>query len=235
MGGQEDVSPFLQAQAGVDVGGFDLSQVGVQDFGHRAAGHVGAFLGQTAFGEVPPRVFAVGQVHIGDDVHDAAVGLLRQAFVLAAVAGFHMENGNVQALGPDHAQAAVGVAQDQDGVGFDFHHQLVALGDDVAHRFAEVLAYSVQVHVRVFQLQVFEEDAVEVVVVVLAGVGEQAVEVLPAFVDDRRQPDDLRAGADDNQKLQLPVVLERHITVVHFVFIQTICLNAYTRPKYDPA
>ena len=208
VGGEEDVSPLLQAQAGVDVGGFDLGQVGVQDFGHRAAGHVGAFLGQAAFGEVPPGVFAVGQVHIADDVHDAAVGLLGQAFVLAAVAGFHMEDGNVQALGADDAQAGVGVAQDQDGVGLDFHHQLVALGDDVAHRFAKVLAYGVQVNVRVFQLEVLEEDAVEVVVVVLAGVREQAVEVLPAFVDDRGQPDDLRPGADDDEKLQLPVIFE---------------------------
>ena len=208
VGGEQDVSPLLQAQAGVDVGGLDLLQVGVQDFGHRAAGHVGAFLGQAAFGEVAARVLAVGQVHVGDDVHDAAVGLLGQAFVLAAVAGFHVEDGDVQALGADDAQAGVGVAQDQYGIGLNLHHQFVTLCDDVAHRFAQVGAHGVQVNVRVGEFQVLEEHAVEVVVVVLAGVREQAVEVLPAPVDDRRQPDDFRPRADDDQEFDLAVILE---------------------------
>ena len=37
-------------------------------------------------------MFGVGHVHVADDVHDAAVGLFGQAFVLAAVARFHVEN-----------------------------------------------------------------------------------------------------------------------------------------------
>jgi len=40
-------------------------------------------------------VFGVGHVHIADDVHDAAVGLFGQAFVLAAVASFHVEDWDV--------------------------------------------------------------------------------------------------------------------------------------------
>ena len=70
----------------------------MQNFGHGAAGHVRAFLGQTAIGQVAASMFGIGHVHIANDVHDAAVGLFGQAFVLAAVAGFHMENRNVQAL-----------------------------------------------------------------------------------------------------------------------------------------
>jgi len=31
-------------------------------------------------------MFGIGHVHVADDVHDAAVGLFGQAFVLAAVA-----------------------------------------------------------------------------------------------------------------------------------------------------
>lgn len=34
VGAQEDVSAFLQAEALVDVGGLDLVEVGVEDFGH---------------------------------------------------------------------------------------------------------------------------------------------------------------------------------------------------------
>ena len=73
----------------MNIARFDLSEVLVQNFGHRAAGHIRAFLGQAAVSEVAAGVFGVGHVHIADDVHDAAVGLFGQAFVLAAVAGFH--------------------------------------------------------------------------------------------------------------------------------------------------
>lgn len=46
-------------------------------------------------------MLGVGQVHVGDDVDDAAVGLLGQALVLAAVARLHVEDGDVQAFGRD--------------------------------------------------------------------------------------------------------------------------------------
>ena len=208
VGAQQDVLALLQAQAGVDVAGLDLGEVVVQHLRHRRAGDVGALLRQAAVGQVAAGVLGVGHIHIGDDVHDAAVGLLRQALVLAAVAGLHVEDGDVQPLGADDAEAGVGVAQHQHGIGLHLHHQLVALGDDVAHRLAQVLAHGLHIHVRVGELQVLEEHAVEVVVIVLPGVRQQAVEILAALVDDRRQADDLRARADDDQKLQLPVILE---------------------------
>ncbi len=47
---------------------------------------------------------------------------------------------------------------------------------------------------------------------------QQAVEILAAFVDDRRQADDLRAGADDDEKLELSVVLELCHIIVLFCF-----------------
>ena len=60
-------------------------------FGHGAAGDVGALLGEAGVGQVAAGVLAVGHVDVGDDVHDAAVGLLGQALVLAAVARLHVE------------------------------------------------------------------------------------------------------------------------------------------------
>ena len=129
-------------------------------------------------------MFGIGHVYVGDDVDDPSVGLLGEAFVFAAVAGLHVEDGDVEALGADDAQAAVRIAQDQHGIRLNLNHELVALGDDVAHGLSQVGAHSVHVYVGVCELEVFEEDAVEVVVVVLAGVCQEAVEVLPAFVDD---------------------------------------------------
>ena len=109
----------------------------------------------------------LASVHVGDDVHNAAVGLLGQALVLAPVAGLHVEDGDVQALGPDDAEAAVGVAQHQHGIGLGGDHQLVALGNDVAHGLAQVTAHGLHVDVRIGQLEVLEEHPIEVVVVVL--------------------------------------------------------------------
>ena len=198
----------LQAELGEDIGCLDLSQVGAQDLGHGRARDVGALRGAAGVPEVAAGVLGVGQVDVGDHVDDAAVGLLGQALVLAAVAGLHVEDGDVQALGRDGRQAAVGVAQDQQRVGLDLDHEPVARGDDVAHGLAEVRAHGVQVDVGVGELQVAEEDTVERVVVVLPGVRQQAVEVSAALLDDLGQADDLGAGAHDDQELQAAVVRE---------------------------
>ena len=172
----------------------------MQHLGHGATCDIGALLGQATVGEVAAGMFAVSHVHVGDDVDDAAVGLLGQAFVLAAVAGFHVEDGDMEALGADDAEATVRVAQDKHCVRLDFHHELVALGDDIAHGFAQVVADGIHIDLGVGKLQVFEEDAVEVVVVVLASMGQDAVKVLTAFVDDGSKTDNLRPCAYDNQQ-----------------------------------
>ena len=214
VGGQQHVLLRLQAELGEDVGGLDLAQVGAQDLGHGRARDVGALRGAAGVLEVAAGVLGVGQVDVGDHVDDAAVGLLGQALVLAAVAGLHVEDGDVQTLGRDGGQAAVGVAQDEQRVGLDLDHQLVARGDDVAHGLAQVGAHGVQVDVGVGELQVAEEDAVQGVVVVLPGVRQQAVEVAAALLDDLGQADDLGACAHDDQQLQTAVVRKINFRII---------------------
>ena len=201
VGGEQDVLALFQPQTGVDVAGLDFGQVVVEHFGHGAAGDVGALLGQAVLRQVTTGVLRVAQVHVGDNIHDAAVGLLRKALVLAAVAGFHVEDGNVQPLSADDAEAGIGVPQHQDGIGLQFHHQVVAFGDDVPHGLAQGIPNRVQVDVRVGQFQVVEEHTVEVIVVVLAGVSQQGIEILPALGDHRGQADNLRPGTHDDQQL----------------------------------
>lgn len=201
VGGKQNVLALFQSQAGVDVAGLDFLQVLVEHFGHRAACDIGAFLGQTVLRQVAAGVLRVAQVHVRDNVHDAAIGLLGQALVLAAVAGLHMENWDVQPLSTDDAKAGVGVPQHQDGVGLQLRHQVVAFGDDVPHGLAQGVPHRVQVDVRVSQLQVVEKHTVEVVVVILAGMGQESVKILPALGDDCGQADNLRPGAHDDQKL----------------------------------
>ena len=216
VGGQQHVALGLQAELGEDVRRLDLLEVGAQDLRHGRSGDVGALRGAAGVLEVAAGVLGVGKVDVGDHVDDAAVGLLGQALVLAAVARLHVEDGDVQALGRDGGQAAVGVAQDQQRVGLDLDHQLVRGRDDVAHGLAQVGAHGVQVDVRVVQRQVAEEDAVERVVVVLPGVRQQAVEVAAALLDDLGKANDLGARAHDDQELQAAVVFKTNIGIHRF-------------------
>ena len=208
VGGEKDVLAFFKTQTLVNIAGLNLCEVIMQHLCHRAAGHVGPLFGQPAVGQIAAGMLAVGHVHVGDDVHDAAVGFLRQAFVLAAVAGLHVEDRNMEPLGADDAEAGVGIAQHQHGIRLHLNHQLVALGDDVTHSLAKVLAHGLHIHVRVCELEVLEEHSVEVVVVVLGGMRQKAVEVLAAFVDHGCEADDLRAGADDNEEFEFAVIFE---------------------------
>lgn len=211
---EQHVALGLQAELGEDVRRLDLLQVGAKDLRHGRSGDVGALGGAAGVLEVAAGVLGVGQVDVGDHVDDAAVGLLGQALVLAAVARLHVEDGDMQALGRDGGQAAVGVAQDQQRVGLDLGHQFVARGDDVAHGLAQVGAHGVQVDVRVGKLQIAEEDAVERVVVVLPGVSQQAVEVAAALLDDLGQADDLGAGTHDDQELKTAVVRKNNFRII---------------------
>ena len=226
VGGKQNVLALFQSQAGVDVAGLDFVQVLVEHFGHGAAGDVGALLGQAVLRQVAAGVLRVAQVHVGDNVHDTAVGLLGQALVLAAVASLHVKNRDVQSLSPDDAQTGVGVPQHQHSVRLQVHHQIVAFGDDVAHGLAQGVPHRVQIDVRVCQAQVLEEHPIEVIVVVLAGVGQDGIEILPALGDHRRQADDLRPGAHDDEQFQFAVVLK--VNIIHLRI--TILFNSFCLP-----
>ena len=192
----------------------DLVEVFVQHLRHGAAGHIRALLGQAAVRQIAPRVFGIAQVHVRDDVHDAAVGLLRQALVLAAVARLHVENRDVQSLRADDGQAAVGIAQHQHGIRLDGDHQIIGFGDNIAHGLTQRIAYRIQIDLRICQLQIMEEHAVEIVVVVLTSVRQNRIEILPAFCDNCRQSNDLRACTDDDQQLQFAIIFKGYITII---------------------
>ena len=186
VGREQDVPALLQAEPLMHIRGLYLRYVPPQYLCHRGTGDVGALSGQATLGQVSPRVLAVGQVHVRNDVHNPAIGLFGKALVLAPVARLHVENGDVQPLCTDDAQAGVGVPEDQHGVGLSGRHELVAGVDDVAAGGPQIVPDGVHVDIGILYLQVAEEDAVEVVVVVLSGVGQQRVEVPAGLVDDGR-------------------------------------------------
>ena len=124
----------------------------------------------------------------------------------------------MQTLCTNDAQTAVGIAQHQNGVRLDSDHQFVALSDNIAHGLAQIGTHGVHVHFGVGQLQVVEEHTVQVIVVVLAGVGQNHVKIFAGLIDDSSQTNDLRASANDDQQFQLAVILKGYVTIISHCF-----------------
>ena len=79
--------------------------------------------------------------------------------------------------------------------------ELIRAVDDVAACCTKIITYSIHVYLRLSQLQVFEEDTVEVVVVILTSVGENDIKILTAFVDNGSETDYLGTCADNDNEL----------------------------------
>jgi len=202
VGGEQEVAPRLQAERLQRVGREDALLVARQHLGHGRAGDVDVLLAEPFGEQVAPRVLGVRQVDVGDGVDDAAVGLLGEVLVEAAVPRLHVEDGDLQPFGRYRREGGVGVAQDEQRVGtFGLHH-LERLGDDVADGLPQVLADGVEVVVRLAEAQVLEKDLVQRVVPVLPRVDEDVVEVEVHLFEDLAQADDLRARTHDRHDFQ---------------------------------
>ena len=108
---------------------------------------------------------------------------------------------DAHALGHERGEAGVGVAQDEDGVGFLGSEELLAPGEDLPDLIGETLAAHAHEHVRLAQRELAEEHAAEPVVEVLAGVDEEVVARLVEDLDDPREADDLGPRAQKGDDL----------------------------------
>ena len=212
VGREQNVLAFFQTEPGVNVAGLDLGQILMQHLRHGAAHHKRALLRDACGVQIPPCVLGVAKVHVGGHIHNAAVRLLRQALVKAAVPGLHVEDRNVQPFGGDDGQAGVGIPQHQHGVRLDLLHESVAFGDNRADRLAEVCTGGVQVIVRRAKPQIFKEHLIQLVVVILPGVDENLLKIAVAALDGSRKTDDLWPRAEDRHQLEFFHVRPPHRT-----------------------
>ena len=222
VGRQENILILFQAQALQHITLADLVQIHVQHLRHGRAGHVGPLLGQARVCQILPGELTVAQVHVGDHVHDPAVGLFRQALVLAAVASLHVEKGDMQPLGTDGGEAGVGIPQHQVALRLQFGQKLIAAAQNVAAGHPQVLPHYRHQNVRaelaegIFQLEILPEHGAQVPVPVLVVVDHAAVKIFPAALDDGGQPDDLRPGAAADHDFGAAVVFPFEV-VFHII------------------
>ena len=112
---------------------------------------------------------AVGEVDIGNVVNNLAVGLLGHPLVEATVTSLHVEYGDVPFFGRDGAQAAVGIAQHQHGIGIDGLEQWVNLNEYLANGGRGAIAGGIEVVVGWAYAHIIVKNLVQLVVVVLPG------------------------------------------------------------------
>ena len=208
VGGKQNITALCKPQPGVDIAAFDLREVFGKHLRHGGPGNENTLRRQAAPDQPVPRPLGIRHVYIRNHVHDPAVCFFRQAFILAAVARFHMEDGNMQPLRADHGKTGIGIAQHQNGVRLQLRHQCVAAGDDIAHAFAQIAACGVQRHVRRCEAQIAEKHAVQVIIIVLPRVAKQRIKARSAFFDHGGKPYDLGPRAHNDQQLQLSVILK---------------------------
>ncbi len=196
-----EVFLLLQFECFKNPGSFDLLCLRGQDLLHRRAG-LDDRLGADALGEqVAAGMLGVDEVDVAHVVDDAPVHFLWHALVERAVAGFHVEDGNLASLGGDRREAAVGVAEDQHHVGLVRRQGLVAAGDDVGDRLRSALGSGFEETVGLPQAEAVEEDLVQLVVVVLAGVHQHVLEGAVELGNDAGELDDLGPRAHDRHDL----------------------------------
>ena len=146
-------------------------------------------------------MLGVSEVNVRDDIDDSSVGFLGQAFVLAAVSRFHMEDGNVQTLRTDNRQAGVCISKNKDSIGLRLNHQLVAGGDNISHSLAEIFPDGVQINLGLVKIEIAEEYSVEIIIVVLTCVRKNGIKVFAAFFDDFRKSYNFRTRSDNYKQL----------------------------------
>lgn len=117
----------------------------------------------------------------------------------------------MESFGSYNTQATVGVTEDKDGVRPRGDEEFITAVDYVSACGSEVVTDGVHIDLGSIQLEVLEEYPVEVVVVVLAGVGKNHVEVPAAFVYHGRQADDLGPCAHYYDELESSVFLEPYV------------------------
>ena len=203
VGGKQDVAAPGQPQTRMDIACLDFFKACPQNLRHGTADDERALLRHSALHQVPARMLRIAEIDVADDIHDAAVRLLGQAFVLAAVPRLHVKNRNMQTLRADHGKAGIGVAQNEHRVRPEPRHQFIRSVDNVPDRRAEIVARGVQIIVRRAETEIVKKHLIERVVIVLPGVHKNLFKIPVTAFDRGGQPDDLRPCADDRHELQL--------------------------------
>jgi hypothetical protein len=151
--------------------------------------------------EVFPAALRIRHQHRAAVVDDPAIDFLGHAVVVAAIAGFHVQDGDAETTGHDSRQAAVRIPEDQQSVWPMVQERGLHPGENLAGLGAEARRANAERHVRRAHGKLPVEHPAQPVVEVLTGVHEHVVHMLVEQLDDPAETDDLRTGSEDGHDL----------------------------------
>ena len=122
-----------------------------------------------------------------------------------------MEDGDVEALCSNNREATVGVTKDENCIGLGLVEEFVGAVNDITTSSTEVIAYSIHIDFGILELEVVEEYAIEVVVVVLTCVSKDYIKILAALVDDCCKTDNLRTCTYNDTELEFTILLPLYV------------------------
>ena len=111
--GEQEILLRREPEACEHVARRNLFLVRLEHFPHRRACNEHRLTVDALRQEIPPRVFRVWQVDVGDVVDNRAVHHFRNVPVPATVACLHMKNGNLKPLCRNRGQRGVRVTEDE--------------------------------------------------------------------------------------------------------------------------
>jgi hypothetical protein len=120
--------------------------------------------------QVAARVLGIDKVEIGDVVNETSIRLFGYVLIEAPVSRFHMINGYAHSLGDDGRNSAVGVSENQKRVWLLDQEYLLRLSQRVTENRTQTDRVNMHEVIGLSQTELVEEDFVEGVVPVLAGV-----------------------------------------------------------------
>ena len=172
---------------------------------HRAPGLDDPVRRDTLPQKVLPCNGTVGKIDISNMVHNSPVYLLGHPLIKAAVPRLHVKNRNLPAFCRYRGETAVGVAKDQQCVWSVLCKNRIHPGNDLSDGLCRSGPRCLQKDVWRPQLQVFEEDLVKFIIIVLPGVNKDMLHrrlcIQPR--DHAGKTDDLRPGANHGHYLKL--------------------------------
>ena len=138
MSGKKNILSLFKSEAGMDIACLNFGEIVMKHLCHRGTCYICSLFRQSAIGKIAACVLGVCHINIRNDVNNPAVCLLRQALILAAVSGFHMEDRNVQSLCPDNGETAVRITENKHCIRLDFRHERIGFCDNIAAGLTEI-------------------------------------------------------------------------------------------------
>ena len=134
-----------------------------------------------------------------NNIDNTSVGLLRQTLVLAAISGLHVKYRDVTLLGCNRAKAAIRIAKDEERIRLLGFKDRIDGDEDLTRRNCRVAARRIEEMIRLTKSEIFKEDFVKLVVIVLTRMHENVLNRRRTIqsLQNTRKANDLGARTDD--------------------------------------